>query len=63
MSDPHSPLQHVWRFALLLLGIAIALAIAVWLLSKIWLIVLIVLLAGAGIYVAILLLQRHIRRW
>ena len=63
MSDPQSPLRRTWHFALLLLGITIALTIAVWLLSKIWLIVLVVLLAGAAIYVGILLLQRHFRRW
>ncbi len=63
MSDPQSPLQRAWHFALLLLGIAIALTIVLWLLNKIWLAVLVVTLAGAGTYVAILLIQRHFRRW
>lgn len=63
MSDPQSPLQRAWHFALLLLGIVILLTIALWLLSKFWLILLLVALGVVGIYVAFLLLQRHFRRW
>lgn len=51
MSEPRSPLQQVWSASLLLLGTVIVLTFALWLLSKIWL-VLLLLALGAGLLFA-----------
>lgn len=63
MSDPRSPLQHAWHFALLILGITIALTLAVWLLSRIYVAIVIVLSVMALGYGAYLWLQHRRGRW
>ncbi len=63
MSDPKSPLERVWHGALLLLGIMIALNIAIWLFSQIWLIVLIVVVVATLLYGVFLWLRDRRGRW
>ena len=63
MSDPRSPLQHAWHVALLILGITIALTIAVWLLSRIWLVIVFILSGVALAYGGYLWLQHRRGRW
>lgn len=63
MSDPKSPLERAWHGALLILGITIALSIAVWLFSQIWLILLIAAVVGALLYGGFLWLRDRRGRW
>ncbi len=63
MSDPKSPLERAWHGALLILGITIALSIAVWLVSQIWWILLIVVVVAALLYGGFLWLRNRRGRW
>jgi uncharacterized membrane protein YdfJ with MMPL/SSD domain len=63
MSDPRSPLDTLWRLALTILGISIVLTIALWLLSKIWLVLLLIAVVIASLYAAFLWLRRRRGQW
>jgi hypothetical protein len=63
VSDPKSPLQRVWHGASLLFVISIVLTIALWLISQIWWIVLILIAAVGLLYGGFLWLRDRRGRW
>ena len=64
MSDSRPPaLQRAWHAVLLLLAIAVALWLVIWILSKIWIWLVGALLAWTGVYVGWLWWRRRRDRW